>query len=652
MRVLRVECARAGNVVHPTTLGCGPTRVFAQPLGLLALFALPAIVALHLYRRRFEPRRVSALFLWHAVDRTPVAGRVRQPLRATASLVAELLAAALLAFALAGPRPGSTRSEHLVVVLDGSASMAARAGDETARVKAVREIERRLDALGADGRVSLVVSGPRPSVLVGPAAYVREAREALARYDPRAPTHALSAAVALGLELSSKQRVVVLTDRFEPEAFPREVECVAVGAPESNFAFAHAVRTRERAPDPSSGAAGGSGGSRSVERVFLTVVHRGGMAGKTTLALFAGDQQLASKDVELAPGAKASFGFELPDGAPLVEARLGGDALALDDVARLAPVPPKVLALASDLDADTLARLFLSDPRGEPGNVDRWLELVPESRAAASLDTAHLALVAEPKGGAATSVLVLDRPTGEPHDWIGPFLIEKRHRAFEGVGLDGVVWSARDGEPLSGAPLVSAGNVPLLTEERVGARTVWRLRLDPERATLARSADWPILLANLAEVRRAELPGLSRVNVGLGEAVVYRAGAELQQARERALDYELRAPDGTTRSIPARAEFVLDDLDRVGVWELALGPTVLGRVAVTFVDPRESDLSTRSAGRRPAEANADEPEVDFAWPEAVLVALALGLVLLDFFVLARGAARLATFTAPGARGAS
>ncbi|MCK6448474.1 MAG: BatA and WFA domain-containing protein [Planctomycetes bacterium] len=638
--------------------------MFAQPLGLLALFALPAIVALHLYRRRFEPRRVSALFLWQAVDRTPVAGRVRQPLRATASLAAELLAAALLAFALAGPRPGSTRSEHLVVVLDGSASMAARAGDATARVKAVREIERRLDALGADGRVSLVVSGPRPSVLVGPAAYVREAREALARYEPRATTHELTSAVALGLELSSKQRVVVLTDRFEPAEFPREVECVAVGAPESNFAFAHAVRTRERAPAAQSGSgsvggpargddsSGGAGAPRSVERVFLTVVHRGGATGKTTLALFAGDQRLAEREIELAPGAKASFGFELPAGAPLVEARLGGDALELDDVARLAPVPPRVLTLASDLDPVTLARLFLSDPRGEPGNVDRWLELVPESRAAAELDAAHLALVAEPKGGAATSLVVLDRPTGDPHDWIGPFLIEKRHRAFEGVSLDGVVWSARDGEPLPGAPLVSAGNLPLLTEERLGSRTLWRLRLDPARATLARSADWPILLANLAEVRRAELPGLSRVNVGLGESVVYRAGAELQAARARALDYELRAPDGTPRSIPARAEFVLDELDRVGVWELALGETVLGRIAVTFVDPRESDLSTRSAGRRPAEAHADEPEVDFAWPEAVLVALALGLVLLDFFVLARGARRLATFTAPGARGAA
>jgi hypothetical protein len=47
--------------------------VFAHPLGLLALLALPAVVALHLYRRRFELRRVSALFLWRVDDHVPLA---------------------------------------------------------------------------------------------------------------------------------------------------------------------------------------------------------------------------------------------------------------------------------------------------------------------------------------------------------------------------------------------------------------------------------------------------------------------------------------------------------------------------------------------------------------------------------------------------
>ena len=40
--------------------------MFQSPLGLLALLGVPAVVLLHLFRRRFERRPVSALFLWEA----------------------------------------------------------------------------------------------------------------------------------------------------------------------------------------------------------------------------------------------------------------------------------------------------------------------------------------------------------------------------------------------------------------------------------------------------------------------------------------------------------------------------------------------------------------------------------------------------------
>ena len=54
---------------------------FAYPPGLLALLGVPAVVALHLYRRRFQPQRVSALFLWGLADRTPLSGRTRERLQ-------------------------------------------------------------------------------------------------------------------------------------------------------------------------------------------------------------------------------------------------------------------------------------------------------------------------------------------------------------------------------------------------------------------------------------------------------------------------------------------------------------------------------------------------------------------------------------------
>jgi hypothetical protein len=134
--------------------------VFAYPLGLLALLAVPAIVALHFFRRRFQPRVVSALFLWGAPDPTPMSGRKRERLRVSGSLLCEIAAALCAAFFLAGPRGCAGESaRHLVVVLDGSASMGARTPQGPTLLDLARtEIEKRIDALPSGSRVTLPLS--------------------------------------------------------------------------------------------------------------------------------------------------------------------------------------------------------------------------------------------------------------------------------------------------------------------------------------------------------------------------------------------------------------------------------------------------------------------------------------------------------------
>ena len=108
---------------------------FVTPLGLLALLAIPAIVAIHLFRRRFTPRPVAGLFLWRTVQQTPVEGRRIDRLPITPSLILECLAALALALILAGARVSTDDiDQHLVVLLDDSASMSAvNARGESAR---------------------------------------------------------------------------------------------------------------------------------------------------------------------------------------------------------------------------------------------------------------------------------------------------------------------------------------------------------------------------------------------------------------------------------------------------------------------------------------------------------------------------------------
>ena len=125
--------------------------MFATPLGLLALLAIPAIVAIHLFRRRFPVRPVAGLFLWQLVRQTPEDGGKIAKLPITTSLILECLAALALALILAGARMSSAGvSPHLVVLLDDSASMAAvNARGESARDRAVRRVLAELDRLGS-----------------------------------------------------------------------------------------------------------------------------------------------------------------------------------------------------------------------------------------------------------------------------------------------------------------------------------------------------------------------------------------------------------------------------------------------------------------------------------------------------------------------
>ena len=101
---------------------------FANPWGLVALAAVPAIIAIHLFHRRFPPLVVAGLHLWTPETRQTLAGRRVERLPVSTSLILELLAAVLLAAGLSEPHFGGlSEAVHLVVVLDSSASMSAKA---------------------------------------------------------------------------------------------------------------------------------------------------------------------------------------------------------------------------------------------------------------------------------------------------------------------------------------------------------------------------------------------------------------------------------------------------------------------------------------------------------------------------------------------
>lgn len=132
------------------------------PLGLVALLAVPAVVAAYFLRRKQPPRVVSALFLWRTPDQRAEAGPRFERFSREASLALETLALVAAALFLADARCGETaKRAHVVVVVDGSLSMqATRAGKSSA--DAARDAVAALAANEGAWVRTIIESGPKP----------------------------------------------------------------------------------------------------------------------------------------------------------------------------------------------------------------------------------------------------------------------------------------------------------------------------------------------------------------------------------------------------------------------------------------------------------------------------------------------------------
>jgi hypothetical protein len=583
---------------------------FTAPLGLLALLAVPAVLALHLFRRRYRPRAVAGLFLFAPDALVASAGRTRTPLVRSLSLWLELAAAALCALWLAGPRLTSFGAPpHLVLVLDDSASMSARGNDGVTFAARAREVVgAELRAAGGDVVVTLIVTGPRPRVLCGPQAPAAVARTSLQSYDPQRVRHDMAPALALATELAGERGTILfLTD--DPNAVtPPGCAVRAVGESLDNTALVHARRV----------AVAGK------ERVLVDATAFAAAPVATTLTLrrLEGGGTLLARTIELPPGRVARFDLEVPAGTGALEVSLPGDALAVDDRFVLLPEPLRPVSVAVRLPAATVAELQLGHALRALGSAVRIDQ--PE---------ADLEIVDAGSEGPWSVQLVVAPGTEPVESWIGPFLTERRHPLLRGVTLEGVIWSA--GRAAIGRGLVFAGDVPLLGEETLGDRVRIQLALDPARSNLATSPDWPILLANAVDLARARLPGAAQHNLRLGDPVTWRRRPQ-EDARE---ELHLRDDAGqSTRGVGARV--VTFDTWRAGMHRLLRGETELARFAVNFVDARESDLRACGTAVRPA---APAPESDLAAASVArgeferrwLALLLLAVAALDWWVLSR-----------------
>jgi len=581
--------------------------ILGNPLGLLALLALPAIVALHCFRRRYRARAVTGLFLYGPPPAVVAAGRTPRRLVQAPSLWLELLAALAATWWLCDPHLADReRAAHLVLVLDSSRALQAVATDGvSAEARARAAAEALIAGLARDDRVTVVASGPAPRLIAGPGARVAAARVALGRWQADQPWHEIDDALALAQSLGGPgARTLLVGDRLPPR-LPTDIGVTAVGEalPTSGLADARWLV------------------DASGERVALRVLAQGGEPRARRLVLRDGDGVvLAERDLSLVPGQAQAVVFAAPSGIAVgaaIEAMLlGPDPLVADDRARLLRPEPRLVRIAIDL------------PEAQAKPVRAAVAAVAEAVVVEPAQAAHLRI-----GGAATpppaGTWRLRVSEGEAPPAIGPFLARAGDPLLADVDLTGVLWSGGGGTPADEEPLLIAGDAVLLSARRQGRDRWLTLACSLPRSTLIRHPAWPALIANLVAARRAALPGPADANLLVGQPLRFPLPADAVAAT-------VIAPDGaiTTWRADASGVIELPGLRQPGAHAVgALTTDGATRAWLTLqandLDPRLADLAAcATATTAPAENAGGQVERSRGGLAHLLPLIALALAAL------------------------
>ena len=330
----------------------------ANPLGLLALLGIPAVLAIHFLQRKAVELPVSTLFLLDRTHRDAASGRRLERIIPSIPLWMQLLAVLLLAWFLAEPRLQKSGSvQRIAVVLDSSASMGVFKNDAIARLAA--------ELPGFQGPAStveltVIESAPnRPRLYAGSS--IDELKTVLEKWQPldglTDPTQALRLARSL---VSREGTVIYLTDT-PADSLPFEARLIAVGDPVENVGFTGVTFATEE----------GALVWRALVRNYSKT------AADRTWSIQTATGGTEPRKIRLDPGALITLQSAFPADAKNVRLVLTPDRFPLDDTLPLVAPKPKSLALFTatspafaDLTEKLLSALDAAVPTNDAATAD------------------------------------------------------------------------------------------------------------------------------------------------------------------------------------------------------------------------------------------------------------------------------------------
>lgn len=474
-----------------------------NPLGLLALLGVPALLAIHLLRVRARRVRASTLFLLPVSEVVMEGGRRLERLRSTPLLWVQLAAVLLLTWILVEPRwlrEDSTR--RIVLVVDASASMSAF---ENALPSALRAAGERLARAASKTEWVVLASDPRERTLYSGSS-AEEAIAAAASFRARLPRHDEGPVLATARSLASPSGLVVyVTDH--PASVPPGVEVLSIGSPVANVGFAGVEVTEDgsyRAIVKS------SSGNRERRRWW---VERDGASPVSA-------QELEPFELAFVSG---TFGADEEQLTLVLE----GDGFTLDDRLPLVRPRPKLL------------RVYVAPELSANRFVSRFVETLASVERVSASDEADLVL-ARSRASSVSSILFVSSG-GSGASPKGP-LVSEKDALTDGLNFQGLLAKASGPAPAaSDRVLLWQGNDALvyLAEDGSDSSSL-AVAFPVEKSNADRVPAFVLLLHRFAESVRSSVPGFEQRNTELHQLLSVAGSAAGARAPSEPGFFEVR----------------------------------------------------------------------------------------------------------------
>jgi Ca-activated chloride channel homolog len=626
---------------------------FLAPLSLLlGLLAIP-IILLYMLRLRRREVLVSSTLLWRKLLRDREANAPWQRLRRNLLLILQLLILTALVLALARPflPVPSVAGGSVVVVLDASASMRATDVGESRFDGARQLVSRWIDDLGGDDRLTLILAGRTPRVLVSASADREALRAALAEAAPEAGSADWASALALAGGAAQgfrDARVIIVSDGGLPDdlpGLPVETIYVPVGESGENLALL-ALATRRLSPE-----AAGAGEEQARTQLFASVANAGQESQSALLSIELDGVLYDSRRIDVAPGEQLGLTWELQPGVATIRAHLSeqsADYLPLDDEAwavveggtsnRVLLVSAGNIFLEQAFATLPGVELFLAQP-GAPLDPAFDLYVFDGAPLPDPIPDAPVFIVNPPPGsdnellrvtGVFTNTAVtsrLESPLLQFVDWAGVHVREAQQVAAP--------WAR---------PVLSAEGGPLLLAGEQAGRRVVILPFSLSNSDLPLQIAFPLLVANITSWLNPGRAFDAPAGLAPGDPVAITPGPETTAV-------VVEKPDGSSwlQPVEGSGPVVFSETDEPGLYRVVLrtsgGERPAGRFAVNLFQPGESRLLP-APSLRLGQTTVEQPEngenvgQHELWPW--LAALAVLVLFVEWWVHYRGT-RLPSF---------